>query len=78
MTEFMDWDNITTKATLIDEIKHPVKKIKKENILHSILDFTGRFDREFQALPVDKRNHKNLKKGSYLWASVIYIICYII
>jgi len=38
----MDWKNITTKATLIDEIKRSVKKIEKEKILHSVLDFTVR------------------------------------
>jgi hypothetical protein len=38
----MDWDNITTKAALIDEIKGSVKKIKKEKKLHSVLDFTVR------------------------------------
>ncbi len=38
----MDWDNIETKANLILEIKRSVKKIKKEKILHSVLDFTVR------------------------------------
>jgi hypothetical protein len=42
LAESMDWKNITTKATLIDAIKRSVKKIEKENILHSVLDFTVR------------------------------------
>ncbi|CAF1429851.1 unnamed protein product [Adineta ricciae] len=42
LAKSMDWKNITTKATLIDGIKRSVKKIKKEKILHSVLDFTVR------------------------------------
>jgi hypothetical protein len=42
LAETMNWDHITTKATLINEIKRSVKKVKKENILHSVLDFTVR------------------------------------
>jgi transposase len=42
LAESMDWNQITTKATLIDQIKHSVKKIKKEKILHSVHDFTVR------------------------------------
>ena len=42
LAESMDWKNITTKTTLIDEIKRSVKKIEKEKILHSVLDFTVR------------------------------------
>jgi len=38
----IDWDNITTKATLTDEIKRSVKKIEKEIFLNSVLDFTVR------------------------------------
>jgi hypothetical protein len=38
----MNWDHVTTKATLIDEIKHSVKKIEKEKILNSVLHFTVR------------------------------------
>ncbi len=36
LAESMDWDNIKTKVT------RSVKKIKKEKILHSVLDFTVR------------------------------------
>jgi hypothetical protein len=32
----------STKATLVDEIARSVKNIEKENILHSVLDFTVR------------------------------------
>jgi hypothetical protein len=32
LAENMNWDYITTKATLINEIKRSVKKVKKENI----------------------------------------------
>ncbi len=35
-------DNITTTATLIDEIKRSVKKIKQEKFLHLVFDFTVR------------------------------------
>jgi hypothetical protein len=38
--EAMKWDHITTKVTLIDEIKRSVKKIEKENVLHFVRDFT--------------------------------------
>ena len=38
----MDWNMITTKETLINEIKRSVKTITKEKILHSVLDFTVR------------------------------------
>ena len=38
----MDWNMITTKETLINEIKRSVKTIAKEKILHSVLDFTVR------------------------------------
>ena len=38
----MDWNMITTKETLISEIKLSVKTIAKEKILHSVLDFTVR------------------------------------
>ncbi len=40
--EAMNWDHVTTKSTLIDEIKRSVKKHEKEKILHSVLDFTVR------------------------------------
>jgi hypothetical protein len=42
LAQSMDYGNITTNATLIDEIKRCVKKIEKEKILHSVLDFTLR------------------------------------
>jgi hypothetical protein len=38
----MNWDKIKTKATLIDEIKRSIRKIKKQTIIHSVLDFTVR------------------------------------
>ncbi|CAF5182702.1 unnamed protein product [Rotaria magnacalcarata] len=38
----MDWHKITTKETLINEIKCSVKKIEKAKILHSVHDFTIR------------------------------------
>ena len=38
----MDWNMITTKETLINEIKRSVKTITKEKFLHSVLDFTVR------------------------------------
>ena len=38
----MNWDHVTTKTALINEIKRAVKKIEKEKILHSVLDFTVR------------------------------------
>jgi len=41
----MDWKNITTKATMIDEIKRSVKKKKKEKILRSVLALIS-FDRK--------------------------------
>ena len=37
-----DWNMITTKETLINEIKRSVKTVAKEKILHSVLDFTVR------------------------------------
>jgi inhibitor of nuclear factor kappa-B kinase subunit alpha len=42
LAESMDWKNITTKGTLIEGIKRSVKKIEKEKILYSVLDFTVR------------------------------------
>ena len=42
LAESLNWKNITIKATLIDEMKRSVKKIEKEKILHSALDFTVR------------------------------------
>lgn len=42
LAQTMNWDGITTKSSLIDEIKQTVKKVKTENILHSVLDFTKR------------------------------------
>jgi hypothetical protein len=42
LAEAINGDHITTKATLIDEIKRSVKKIEKNKILHSVLDFTVR------------------------------------
>ncbi|CAM4837760.1 unnamed protein product [Rotaria magnacalcarata] len=39
---YMDWHKITTKETLINEIKCSVKKIEKTKILHSVHDFTIR------------------------------------
>ena len=66
----MNWDQITTKTTLIEEIKRSVKKVDKERILNSILDFTIRlremeetifikwnlvFSAEFKALHFDKK-----------------------
>ena len=36
----MDWSQITTKATLIDEIKRSVKRVEKEKIINSVSDFT--------------------------------------
>ena len=38
----MDWNRITTKATLRDEIKRSVKKIEKQKIVNSVSDFTLR------------------------------------
>ena len=38
----MDWKKITTKAKLVEEIKISVKKVEKEKVLHSVLDFTVR------------------------------------
>jgi transposase len=40
--EAINWDHVTTKSKLIDEIKRSVKKVEKEKILHSVLDFTVR------------------------------------
>ncbi len=37
--EAINWDHVTIKSTLIDEIKRSVKKVEKEKILHSVLDF---------------------------------------
>ena len=37
-----NWKRISTKATLIEEIKCAVEKIEKENIKNSVLDFTVR------------------------------------
>ncbi|CAF4535860.1 unnamed protein product [Rotaria socialis] len=42
LAQCMNWDRITTKATLIEEIKSSVTKVDKEKILNSILDFTIR------------------------------------
>ena len=42
VAEATNWNHVTTKLTLIDEIKRSVKKIEKEKILHSVLDFTVR------------------------------------
>ena len=42
LAESMNWKKITTKATMIEEIKRSVKKIPKEKVLHSVLDFTVR------------------------------------
>ena len=42
LAQCMNWDQITTKTTLIEEIKRSVKKVDKERILNSILDFTIR------------------------------------
>ena len=38
----MNLDRITTKGTLIEEIKRSVTKVDKKKILNSILDFTIR------------------------------------
>ena len=38
----MDWNRITTKATLRDEIKRLIKKIEKQKIVTSVSDFTLR------------------------------------
>ena len=40
--EAMNWKHVTTKATLIEEIKRSVKRIEKEKILNSVLDFAVR------------------------------------
>ena len=42
LAQCMNWDQIMTKTTLIEEIKRSVKKVDKERILNSILDFTIR------------------------------------
>jgi len=42
LAQCMNWDRITTKATLIEEIKRSVTKVDKKKILNSILDFTIR------------------------------------
>ena len=36
----MNWDQIATKATLIEEMKRSWQKLTKKEILNSILDFT--------------------------------------
>ena len=52
--EAMNWERVTTKATLIDEIKRGIKKVDKEKILRSCDDFP-------------KRLHRFLKnQGSYV------------
>ena len=38
----IDWSQITTKTTLIDEIKRSVKRVEKEKIINSVSDFTVR------------------------------------
>ncbi|CAF3318649.1 unnamed protein product [Rotaria socialis] len=38
--KLMNWKKITTEELLIQEIKHSVKKIEKEEILNSVNDFT--------------------------------------
>ncbi len=38
----MNWEHITTKAKLIEEIKRSVKQIVKEKILYSVLKLTIR------------------------------------
>jgi hypothetical protein len=42
LAEAMNWNQVTTKETLINELKHAVKKFHKEKVLHSVLDFTIR------------------------------------
>lgn len=42
LAQCMNWHRITTKATLIEEIKRSVAKVDKKIILNSILDFTIR------------------------------------
>ena len=41
----MNWERVTTKATLIDEIKRGIKKVDKEKILRSCDDFPKRLYR---------------------------------
>ena len=38
----MIWEQITTKATLIEEIKRAVKRIEKGKVSNFVLDFTVR------------------------------------
>ena len=38
----IDWNQITTKATLIDEIKRSVKRVEKEKISNSVSGFIVR------------------------------------
>ena len=38
----MNWSQIITKATIIDEIERSVKRIEKEKILNSVSDFIVR------------------------------------
>ena len=38
----MNWERITTKTTLIEEIKRAIKRMEKEKVLNSVLDFTVR------------------------------------
>lgn len=42
LVQTMNWDRVKTKATLITELKVAVKRIKKETVLNSVLDFTKR------------------------------------
>ncbi|CAF1391729.1 unnamed protein product [Didymodactylos carnosus] len=42
LAQAMNWDHITTKGALVDEIKRSIKKVEKEKILLSVRDFTVR------------------------------------
>ena len=41
----MDWDQVSSKSTLIDELQRGVKKMRKSIILESVDDFTKRLYR---------------------------------
>lgn len=45
LAQTMDWGKVTNKTTLVNEIKNGVRKIDKQHILHSVLDFTVRLRR---------------------------------
>ena len=41
----MDWDQVSSKLTLVDELQRGVKKMRKNVILKSVDDFTKRLFR---------------------------------